>query len=239
MIGLSSTSYGMVSVAIVVGVLLTGPFPGILNGIGGAPGSGGVGPAPGVATLSIGASLGQHLSAPFFALVFQGSQSAPKAQANYGVFLNSTPISVIRLGGATDSYDPTTQTNYVPPSHGTQYVGVQGQLVNFTWFQAWCDSRTPHCQWLWFLPAEENNTTAAVHTAEYFHNVLKFVPTYWEFGNEPGAWTHYGENFTAWSTTDHSTPGAGVRRDGQVVHQGDLKALPKGPVRRDRERVCL
>ena len=80
--------------------------------------------------------------------------------------------------------------------------------MNFTWFHAWCYSLTPHCKWLSYLPGEQNDTAAAVHVAKWYHQVLGFVPDLWQFGNEPGAWTHYGKNLTTWSTADNSTPSA-------------------------------
>lgn len=161
--------------------------------------------APIATTLTVGASVGTHLDSPFQAVVFTTAGLGPNSAAQLGQFFNSTPFAVFRLGGGLDSYDPTTGLDYVAPPGGGQYVSVADPIVNFTWFKAWCDSRTPHCEWIGSLPAEENNTTLAVHYARWYHNVLGFSPTYWQFGNEPNAWTHYGENLTNWSTTDNST----------------------------------
>lgn len=155
-------------------------------------------------TLALGSAVGTHFASPFWG-INTGDNYTPAAQQGLGAFLNSTPVTVIRLGGGDDGYDPTTDTEHQAPPSGTgKYVAVPEQLVNFTWFKAWCYSRTPHCIWMTYLPGEENNTQAAVHAAEYFHNVLHFVPTYWEFGNEPLAWTHFGLNWSTWSTTDNS-----------------------------------
>ncbi|MCI4317884.1 MAG: hypothetical protein L3J96_05040, partial [Thermoplasmata archaeon] len=97
---------------------------------------------------------------------------------------------------------------YSPPTVGGLYVpDVAGPTAwNFTWMKAWCNSRTPHCSWLGYLPGELNNTQSALHVAEWFHSVLGFVPTYWQFDNEPDHWTHYGKNRTAWTTSDNLTP---------------------------------
>jgi hypothetical protein len=157
-------------------------------------------------TLTLGSPVGTHLNAPFYGIVFADYGLGPGSAASLGKFFNSTPITVFRLGGALDQYDPTTGTEYVAPSGAGQYVATANPLINFTWFESWCDSRTPHCQWIGSLPAEENNTTAAVHFATWYHDVLGFAPTYWELGNEPDAWSHYGKNLSTWSTTDDSTP---------------------------------
>ena len=158
------------------------------------------------ATLTVGTPVGVHSAGAFYAVNFAGSEAGRKAQLAVGAYFNSTPISTIRLAGGGDAYDPTTQTDYVAPPAGGAYSPVSGERINFTWFKAWCYSRTPHCSWIGTLPAEENNTTAALHYAKWFHSVLSFPPTYWQFGNEPTAWTHYGKNETRWSTTDALAP---------------------------------
>lgn len=204
----TSTASLAAAIAVVAVVLLTGPIDltgGVVAPAAGAPSAGARAFGHGVSTsLTLGGSAGTHLASPFWG-INTADDYAPANQQGLGRFLNSTPVSVIRLGGGDDGYDPTTATEYqAPPSGSGAYVAVSEVLDNFTWFKAWCDARTPHCNWMTYLPGEENSTPAAVHVAEYFHNVLHFVPTYWEFGNEPLAWTHYGLNRTKWTTTDAS-----------------------------------
>jgi hypothetical protein len=178
--------------------------------LGTSPGSDGFAPAPEqmfTATASLGADVGTHSGTPFYALVFTDSGLGPASAADLGHYLNSTPFTWFRLNNGGEAYDPSTQTNWVAPTSGVgAFVRQSGNLMNLTWFKVWCYSRTPHCDWIASLPGEQNNTTAAVHLAEYFHNVIHFVPTAWEIGNEPNAWTHYGLNTSKWSTTDASTP---------------------------------
>jgi hypothetical protein len=159
------------------------------------------------ANISLGAYVGTHSAQPFYAVVFDDWGLGPTAAADLGHYFNSTPFTWYRLNDGGEGYNPTTQTNWVAPASGSgSYVSVSEDMMNLTWFKAWCDSRTPHCSWIASLPAEQNNTTAAVHVASYFHNVLHFVPTAWELGNEPNAWTHFGINSSRWSTTDDSVP---------------------------------
>jgi hypothetical protein len=181
------------------------PAPGTVRGAGsGAPAVSGL---PRVATtLTIGGDIGSHLDAPFQAVVLTTTGLGPNSARELGQFFNSTPITVFRLGGGLDEYDPITGIDYQPPADGGRYVAVADVIVNLTWFQSWCDSRVPTCEWIGSLPAEQNNTTLAVQYAQWYHSVLGFAPTYWQFGNEPIAWTHYGEDLSTWSTTDHSVP---------------------------------
>lgn len=158
------------------------------------------------ASLSIGSFLGSHGADPFYAVVFTPIGLGPNSAAALGKYFNSTPINWFRLSEGAEGYDPTTQTSWVAPASGGTYVPVSEQLLNFSWFKSWCYSKTPHCNWIGTLPAEENSTSYALHVAKWFHQVLGFAPTAWQFGNEPNAWTHYGKNVTAWSTTDAHAP---------------------------------
>jgi hypothetical protein len=160
----------------------------------------------GVATASLGPALGTHDAAPFWAVMFPDYGLGPRETTALGQYFNSTPFTWYRLGEGGAGYDPTTETNWVAPVSGTAYTPVHEEMINLTWFKAWCYSRTPHCDWISALPAEQNNTQFALHVAQYYHNVLHFVPNLWEFGNEPNAWTHYGINISKWSTNDASTP---------------------------------
>jgi hypothetical protein len=161
-------------------------------------------------TISVGPAIGYHPADPFYSVVFNtGGMNAATLRA-LGAYFNSTPISLFRWGG-TANYDPTTSTVYEPPAGGTgAYIAVPGlqSTLNLTWMKAWCHERTQHCSWIGSLPAEQNSILAAVHAALWYHTVLGFSPTYWQLGNEPESWIHYGENWTVWSTADHSTPTA-------------------------------
>ena len=157
-------------------------------------------------TLTIGSLLGSHGANPFFAVVFTPTGLGPRAGVALGAYFNSTPFTWFRLTDGGEGYDPTTSTDWVAPAAGGTYQPVSEQNLNFTWFKAWCYSKTPHCSWIATLPAEENNTAFAVHTAKWFHQVLGFPPTAWQFGNEPNAWLHYGKNLSTWSTTDSHAP---------------------------------
>ncbi len=165
---------------------------------------GGSGQVP--VSLMAGGLSSVHAGLPYFGVVFQmGGLSTPQLQA-LGAYYNTTSLTTFRVGGGGEQYDPTTGTIYNPPASGGTYQPVHSVAVNLSWFKAWCGSRSVPCQWLSYLPGEENNTTAAVHVAEWYHKVLGFAPTYWEFDNEPDRWMHYGKNRSTWSTTDASTP---------------------------------
>ncbi len=131
------------------------------------------------ATISVGAPVGEHPADPFFAVVFSDVSLSTPALAALGSFFNHTPITWYRFGGGGEGYDPTSQTNYVPPVGGGTYTPVSQMLWNLTWFHSWCASRTPPCHWLGYRPGELNNTPAALHTAEWYHSVLGFAPDYW------------------------------------------------------------
>lgn len=191
-------------IAIALGVLIALPlvyvaeFPGRAKGPKAPP----IG-IPVNATVSVGGYLGTHYADPFYAVVFSDDNTPSPQLAEQGAFLNTTPISWFRFGGNGSSYDPTTGIDYVAPTGGGTYVATDEPVWNLSWFKTWCDSRTPACHWLGYLPAEANNTTAAVHAAEWYHAQLGFSPQLWQLGNEPSSWTHYGINVSRWSTTDN------------------------------------
>ncbi len=160
----------------------------------------------GSAWLSVGGYVGSDSHAGFYGINFEAYGLGPNDELSLGAFFNSTPVSFFRLYGGGEAYDPTTQTEYTPAPTGINYTAVPGQYINYTWFKIWCSSRSTPCQWLADLPAEENDTAAAVHYAKWFHSVLGYAPTYWELGNEPEGWMHYGKNYTKWTTADNSTP---------------------------------
>jgi hypothetical protein len=207
-LGVPELQVWLPAVAIAVLVVFVAVFSELRLGAGppGPPGLLILGPIVN-ASLTVGPPIGVHLASPFYSVVFQTGNTPTSELQTMGAFFNTTPITLFRFGGP-EAYDPTTSTLYAPPSSGGTYLAENAppDTWNFTWMKAWCDSRSPHCSWLGYLPAEENNSQAAVHLAEWFHDDLGFSPTYWQFGNEPEAWSHYGENYTDWATYDNNVP---------------------------------
>ena len=160
-------------------------------------------------TLQAGSLLGSHSGGRFYEVVLSDALTPVKVLRQLGSYLNTTPIGVVRFGGTGEGYNPTTQVNYLPPASGSgAFVATPQALWNLTWFKAWCTSKTPDCAWLSYLPGEENDTKAAVHYAKWYHSVLGLAPTFWEFGNEPTQWKHFGLNMSKWSTADALQPTA-------------------------------
>ena len=157
------------------------------------------------ATASVGPVVAHHLASPFYAVVLTIVNRSTPVLAALGAYLNSTPITWFRVGGGGEAYDPTTDTDFVPPPGAGSYQPFPVQLWNLSWFRSFCDARAPHCQWLANLPAEENDSALALSWAEWYHATLGAPPTLWQFGNEPEGWTHYGRPLATWTTSDSST----------------------------------
>ena len=111
--------------------------------------------------------------------------------------LNATPISYLRWpGGATvDSYNFTANriynangSYYTPPSNESQFV-------------SWC--RSVKAGAIVQLPAEINDPATARYYVAYTIQTLKFHPAYWEIGNEPALWTHFGTPWSKWTASQN------------------------------------
>jgi hypothetical protein len=56
------------------------------------------------------------------------------------------------------------------------------------------------------LPAEIDNASTALTIVNYTERSLGFAPTYWEIGNEPSLWLHFGIPWDRWNASQTSTP---------------------------------
>ncbi|MGC2288628.1 MAG: hypothetical protein WA688_02060 [Thermoplasmata archaeon] len=61
------------------------------------------------------------------------------------------------------------------------------------------------CEAILGLPAEIDEPSTAAYYVAYTERTLGFHPAYWEIGNEPSTWSHFGQPWSQWGT-----PGTGV-----------------------------
>jgi hypothetical protein len=129
------------------------------------------------------------------------NSSGVRTDPAVGSFLNSTPVTWSRYGQDTEACNITVNILYADngtPSGPCNY--------NLTAYGAWCLSQRPQCRSVVFLPGESNNSAETAYTAAWVVRTLGFQPNYFNIGNEPSLWKHYGISWTHWNVTDHSRP---------------------------------
>ncbi len=144
----------------------------------------------------------------YFGVNFRPTEAVgPTASAQ----IVGTAINLLRWpGGAIgDRFNKST---------GVMYLGG-GQTVklkeNEAQFVTWC--RSIQCHTMFQVPAEINDPALAAWEVRYTEAVLGFYPDYWEIGNEPALWHHFGKPWSAWLPSDNvnATP----PQYAQVVHR--------------------
>ncbi len=143
-------------------------------------------PTAGAIPRTLGADfLGINLRATF---AMQGAQGS--AVAASGVHLVRWPG-----GDLGDRLDPLALNGT-----GLVYGGPGAPLPPATTaaeFVAWCKSVS--CSAIVTLPGEIDNPSFASQEVGYFVQTLAFRPAYWEVGNEPDLWTHFGVAWADWA----------------------------------------
>jgi hypothetical protein len=125
-----------------------------------------------------------------------------RANANATQVLENSPLSLViwPSGDLTDSYNMTANrvygdgnTWYSPPTNERAFI-------------AWC--RSVHCHALLGLPAEIDSPSTAAYEVAYTERTLGFFPDYWEIGNEPALWQHFGVPWSQWTASQkqNATP---------------------------------
>lgn len=161
------------------------------------------GPPPPVvnASFRVNTSVAQPL--PPFALGIN-------ARANYtlgttqAAWINSTTVRLVRWpgGNLSDALDPLADGG-----RGTLYDG-SGQpaaaATSLPQFVDWC--RSVGCSSILTLPGEIDNASYAAAIAHEVVVVLGFTPLYWEVGNEPALWTHWGIPWSEWNVSQALGP---------------------------------
>ena len=120
--------------------------------------------------------------------------------ANESEFINASPARMLVWpgGGFGDRYDPIARTLY-----GDGGVGAAA-ASNATEFIELC--REVGCQAIFQVPGEINSSTFAARCVTYIEQTLGFHPLYWEIGNEPALWDHFGLPWASWNATQEQAP---------------------------------
>jgi len=128
---------------------------------------------------------------------FWGTTVSPRSRIlpDEGTLINATPSQVIVWPGgqAGDEYDPLANLIYSQSGASTTPVTSEADFVS------WCKSI--NCSAIIQIPAEIDDPAIALEVVQYTILTLNFTPTYWEFGNEPELWTHYGQAWSSWASS--------------------------------------
>ncbi len=143
--------------------------------------------------------------------IFWGTTASVRASIlpDQGELFNATSNQVILWPGATggDVYEPVAPNSSTP--NATYPGGVVWALgggsyskpsTNESQFVSWCESI--HCKAIFQVPGEINEPSVAEDIVNYTVKTLHFYPIYWEIGNEPELWKHWGLPWKAWKSSD-------------------------------------
>ena len=167
----------------------------------------------GVSSVALGVNLG-GLAPPLVAVSIGVSASAtPVPLPTWG--LNVAPTHVFNVSDARLVGDTPARFLRFPGGLVAEWMnwtsGVltepNGTTVSTTTsiaaFVAGCE--TIGCDAILDLPAEIDEPSTAAYYVAYTESTLGFHPAYWEIGNEPAGWTHFGQPWSQWGT-----PGTGL-----------------------------
>ena len=169
-----------------------------------APSPNPVGPPAAVVNGSFSVNTTAALALPPFALGIN-------ARANYGLgpdqatWTLDTPVRLVRWpgGNLSDRMDALAGLGRIYDSSGAS-VPAATSLAQFV---SWC--RLVGGSAILTLPGEIDNSTYAAELARAVTVSLGFAPAYWEVGNEPSLWTHWGIPWSEWNTSQRIGPTPG------------------------------
>ncbi len=190
-----TTTFGpMFALGIVALLALTLPGAPLVSGSS-------LGPAPSSTTVSAKIIAGpmseaQTISSKFWGLDIDVSHSFTLAD---GANIAATPIVYLRYPGG----DPAEQFNDSSSQIFAFDGSVSSAATSISQFISVCQAI--HCHSILQLPTEINSSSTAAYLVNYIEHHLGYHPDYWEIGNAPGSWTHYGIPWSKWGKTGVST----------------------------------
>lgn len=130
---------------------------------------------------------------------FLGADVRPFAALGPGLAADyrATPLAFVRWPGGAVADQLNLTSNVIYHDNGTRYV-PPGSLAQFA---AWCGS--VGCRAIVQLPGEIDSPATAAFEVNYIENVVGFRPAYYEIGDEPALWTHFGYPWSEWNTSQH------------------------------------
>jgi hypothetical protein len=128
---------------------------------------------------------------PYYAL-------GPAATSAY----DGTGLSAVRWPGGAVADRLNVTSDRIYNDNGTYSTPP----VNESTFVTWC--RSVGCTAVIGLPGEIDSPSTAAFYVQYTEQTLHFTPAYWEIGNEPALWTHFGASWARWNATqtENATP---------------------------------
>ncbi|MFZ0829841.1 MAG: hypothetical protein WAN40_01740, partial [Thermoplasmata archaeon] len=148
--------------------------------------------------------------------------STPSGKVVVGAFSSAVPISPEFWGVNVVANRPFTNTDAADiMATPAQYVrfpgGILGEELNYTSgaitftngnqshavtsvkaFVASCE--VIDCKAIMQLPTEIDSPSTAAYYASYVVHNLSYQPAYWDLGDAPAGWTHYGVPWSEWGT---------------------------------------
>jgi hypothetical protein len=134
----------------------------------------------------------------------------------------ATPVNYYRWPGGLAG----DGMNYTSGILTNSTTGAPGNVTtNLTEFVQWCESFACHA--ILQLPVEIDQPATAAYYVAYTERVVDFHPSYWELGNEPALWTHFGIPWSQWNASQdqNATPAS----YSQVVRLYDIAILAVDP----------
>lgn len=190
-----TTTFGpMFALGIVALLALTLPGAPLVSGSS-------LGPAPSSTTVSAKIIAGpmseaQTISSKFWGLDIDVSHSFTLAD---GANIAATPIVYLRYPGGDPAEQFNDSSNQIFAFDGS----VSSAATSISQFISVCQAI--HCHSILQLPTEINSSSTAAYLVNYIEHHLGYHPDYWEIGNAPGSWTHYGIPWSKWGKTGVST----------------------------------
>jgi hypothetical protein len=106
----------------------------------------------------------------------------------------TTPVQYVRFPGGILAEEFNYTSGVVTATDGKQSHAVTSTAT----FVASC--KQIGCKAIMQLPTEINSSSTAAYFAGYVVHTLNFQPAYWDLGDAPSGWTHYGVPWSNWGS---------------------------------------